>query len=224
MSDGNRKGSVGERFWENHYQGASGKSNGKPSTLLERYASNRTPGRALDLGCARGDDAVWLAKQGWQVTGVDVSETVLEHARANAVAAGVDDTTEFVRIDLATDFPPGRFDLVSALYLESPVEFPRYEVLNRAARAVSSKGLLLVALHGSRAPWSWADPDTVYPKPEAVLEKLSLDPEYWSLVFVSSPEREARGPNGQKAMVLDTVIALQRIRPKIEEGSYAEHL
>jgi len=33
-----------------------------------------TPGKALDLGCAEGADAIWLAQRGWQVTGVDIAQ------------------------------------------------------------------------------------------------------------------------------------------------------
>lgn len=71
----------GAAFWEAHYKSKAGPSGGRPSAALVRFTEGRAPGRALDLGCARGDDAIWLAGQGWRVTGVDVSETALVAAR-----------------------------------------------------------------------------------------------------------------------------------------------
>ena len=47
------------------------------------------PGRALDLGCGTGAQAVYLAQHGWQVTGVDLVPQPLEDARRKADAAGV---------------------------------------------------------------------------------------------------------------------------------------
>ncbi len=64
-----------QAFWERHYQGVSPKSSGRPSAVLTDFVAQRQPQRALELGCAKGDDAVWLAGQGWQVTAVDVSQT-----------------------------------------------------------------------------------------------------------------------------------------------------
>lgn len=43
------------------------------------------PGAALDVGCGTGDNAIYLAQQGWQVTGVDFTPRALEQARAKAV-------------------------------------------------------------------------------------------------------------------------------------------
>ena len=48
------------------------------------------PGRALDLGCGTGRDAVYLASQGWSVTGVDGVTQALEEARQRGAAAGVE--------------------------------------------------------------------------------------------------------------------------------------
>ena len=47
------------------------------------------PGRALDVGAGQGRNAVWLAQQGWEVTGIDISSAGLAAARDNAERAEV---------------------------------------------------------------------------------------------------------------------------------------
>jgi SAM-dependent methyltransferase len=56
-------------------------------------------GRALDVGCGSGRDAVYLAKRGWQVTGVDAVEKPLASARRRAAEEGVE--VQWVRGDVA---------------------------------------------------------------------------------------------------------------------------
>lgn len=56
------------------------------------------PGRALDLGCGRGLDTVYLASHGWEVTGVDMVPKALMIARRHATAAGV--TPRFLHGDV----------------------------------------------------------------------------------------------------------------------------
>lgn len=202
--------SPSEAFWEQHYRGASPNSTGRPSAVLTQFADERRPGRALDLGCAKGDDAIWLAQLGWQVTAVDVSETVLGYAGRNAKTAGVAHRITFAKHDLSHSFPEGEFALVSALFLQSPVDFPRTQVLRRAAAAVASGGLLIIATHGSVAPWSWADPDTVFPAAEDILGDLGLDLRDWMQVFVGPSVRQATGPGGQTAEVTDLLLVLER--------------
>jgi SAM-dependent methyltransferase len=58
-----------------------------------------SPGRALDVGCGSGRDAVYLAKRGWQVTGVDFAETGLNAARQRAQREGVE--VQWVKGDVA---------------------------------------------------------------------------------------------------------------------------
>ncbi|NIY77681.1 class I SAM-dependent methyltransferase [Thalassospira sp. HF15] len=199
------------KFWQETYEKASPQTSGKPSAILERFVKDRTAGCALELGCGKGDDAVWLAKQGWTVTAVDVSETALGYARANAERNGVEHQITFEAHDLTKSLPDGVFDLVSAQFLQSPVEFPREAVLNRAAAMIAKGGLLLVTTHGSRPSWSWAPEDTVFPTPQEALYALTLDHTRWRQIAVDNFERMATGPKGEKGSVIDTVIALERL-------------
>ncbi|WP_299964410.1 methyltransferase domain-containing protein [uncultured Roseobacter sp.] len=118
-------------FWEGLYRGAGRQTRGQPSAMLERFATDRTPGRALDLGCAKGDDAIWLAQQDWDVVAVDIAQAALDIAAANAAESGVSDRISFARHDLAMSFPDGRFDLISAMFLQTPFDFPKRQSLRR---------------------------------------------------------------------------------------------
>jgi SAM-dependent methyltransferase len=67
------------------------------SRVLEALG-NPEPGRALDVGCGTGRDAVYLASRGWRVTGVDFAEGALTKARQRAAAEGAD--VQWVRGDV----------------------------------------------------------------------------------------------------------------------------
>lgn len=127
-------------FWDRIYASKIKPSDGRASAVLTRFVADQRPGTALDLGCARGDDAIWLARRGWTVTGVDVSERALEAARETARIAGVNGSTRFVRHDLGETFPAGTFDLVTAMFLQSPIPFARSQTLQRASRAIAPGG------------------------------------------------------------------------------------
>lgn len=199
-----------EQFWEQHYRALTREPNGQPSAILVRYAADLHPGRSLDLGCSGGDDVLWLAQQGWTATGADVSATAVEKATQRGNAAGLGTRVRFEQHDLAETFPEGEFDLVTALFFQSPVDFPRVGVLQRAAKAVALNGLLLIAEHATAAPWSWS-PEAGYPSAGETLAALELSASSWQEVFVGTPERTAKGPAGQTAVVSDNVIVLRRI-------------
>src|SRR5215208_437768 len=69
-----------ERFWEDHYRRRERVWSGRPNPVLVDVVGSLRPGTALDLGCGEGGDAIWLARQGWRVTAVDVSATALDRA------------------------------------------------------------------------------------------------------------------------------------------------
>lgn len=56
-------------------------------SVLEQH--NVQPCRALEIGCGTGTNSVWLAQQGFDVTGVDVAPLAVERAKQRAKAAGV---------------------------------------------------------------------------------------------------------------------------------------
>ena len=201
-----------EQFWEEHYQRHEQVWSGRANPVLIDVVGSEPPGTVLDLGCGEGGDAIWLAQHGWRVTAVDVSATALNRASTYAATVGVEARIDFQQYDLARTFPAGTFDLVSAQYLQSPVEFPRERVLQAAADAVAPGGLLLIVEHASVAPWSWnPDAHTRFPTPEEVLAALNLSTEKWRTERVEAPKRQAIRPNGQSSSVTDNVIAIRRL-------------
>ena len=120
----------------------------QPNRLFAAEVAALEPGRALDLACGEGRNAVWLAEQGWDVTGVDFAEVALGKAAELARARGVE--VEWVVADVLEHEPaPAAFDLVVALYLQLPHD-ELAEALGRAARAVAPHGTLLVLGHDTR--------------------------------------------------------------------------
>ena len=207
----NTDGKTALEFWEERYEAATGETSGKPSLALARYAEGRKVGDALDLGCAKGDDVVWLAQKGWHVCGVDISQAALAHSAANAARNGVADLTRFEQHDLSKSFPVGAFDLITANFLQTPYDFPWEAVIKRAASAIKPGGLLLAVTHERVAPWSWGDPKLELPSAQERLSKLALPKADWNAVFVGPIDREAKGPKDERLSVRDAVIALERV-------------
>lgn len=81
-----------------------------PPELLAHIAGH-PPGRALDLGCGTGTNAITLAQHGWQVTGVDFALPAIQSARLKARRARVQ--VEFMAADVSRlENLHGPFDLV----------------------------------------------------------------------------------------------------------------
>jgi SAM-dependent methyltransferase len=100
-----------------------------------------TPGRAIDLGCGEGDNAVFLAQHGFEVTAVDFAASALEKGRRKAAAAGVkvdflvDDLTRLRNVR-------GPFDLV--------VDYGSLDDLSQAGRDAYVREVVPLARPGGR--------------------------------------------------------------------------
>lgn len=200
-------------FWEERYAGADRVWSGRVNGVLADVASRLDPGRALDLGCGEGADAIWLARQGWTVTGVDISPTAVRRANEAARAEGIpEDRIDFVAGDLAALGAEGPYDLVSASFLQSPVALPRAQILRAAAGCVGPGGHLLITSHASGPPWGH-QPEGSGPRfvtPGEDVEDLALDPDEWTVRVAQLRPRQVADPHGNPASIDDSVVLVQR--------------
>ena len=200
-----------KEHWEEHYGERDRVWSGRVNVRLVEVVSTLEAGRALDLGCGEGADACWLAERGWTVVAVDISDTALQRAAADADARGLGDRIDFAQHDLSDSFPDGTFDLISAQFLHSTVPLDRRRILSIAADAVRPGGVFLIVDHSGPPPWaSKLAHHHEFPSAEEVVVSLELDDGEWERVRVEAVERQATGPDGQQRMLVDNVIILRR--------------
>jgi thioredoxin reductase/SAM-dependent methyltransferase len=218
--DGTHRGSPGpdteavdmREFWDARYSESERVWSGEPNAELAREIEDLPPGRALDLGCGEGGDAVWLAGRGWHVTASDISRVALGRGRRHAVRAGVADRVDWQWHDLSVSFPDGAYDLVSAQFLHSLGGLPREDILRRAAAAVAPGGVLLVTGHSTGAPWEEdSHPGVVLPSPEEVLAELRLAEGAWKVERCEDHERVQTAPDGTRAVRRDNTVRVRRV-------------
>lgn len=95
------------RFEERYKTGNTPWDHGTVDCNLTQAVSDRpiTACKALDVGCGTGDNAIWLAQQGFEVTGCDISPTAIEEAQRRAKAAGA--ACSFSVLDFLGQETPG---------------------------------------------------------------------------------------------------------------------
>ncbi|MFG2828264.1 class I SAM-dependent methyltransferase [Streptomyces sp. NPDC048434] len=197
-------------FWDSRYAESDQIWSGRPNAPLVREAGDLMPGKALDLGCGEGADALWLAERGWHVTAVDISRVALDRA-AQHTAADAARRINWQWHDLSTSFPAGSFDLVSAQFLHSPSDMPRDEILRKAASAVAPGGVLLVVGHTGFPSWEPdPHPEIHFPTPDDVLTALDLPDGEWEVLRSEEHQRTQTGPDGEPTTRIDNTLKLRR--------------
>jgi len=206
--------------WDQRYRESERLWSGNVNDAVAACAQHLIPGTALDIGCGEGADVIWLAQHRWRVTGIDISQVAIQRATEAARAQGVPEgQAEFIAADLTTWQAPQQFDLVVAAFLHSHGEFDRGAALQTAQNMVTPNGHLLVVSHATFPPWAQARHDEnaehethghEMTTPESELQLLPLDADEWSVEAAEMQSRQATGPEGQHAVLDDTVVLAQR--------------
>jgi SAM-dependent methyltransferase len=131
--------------WDGRYAEREQLWSGQPNGALVAEVAGLTPGRVLDVGCGEGADTVWLAREGWDVTALEVSGVALQRAIGHARDAGV--AVQWVHAGLAeARLPSASFDLVSAQY-PALLRTPDAAAERAMLAAVAPGGVLLLVHH-----------------------------------------------------------------------------
>lgn len=110
--------------WDQRYATGDYRPRSWPTPFLERWSPRFGGGKALVVACGAGRNALYLAEQGFEVTGVDISEVAIERATLEARSRGL--SIEFVVTDLDDFRPePGSFDLITVIRYRNPHSWPR---------------------------------------------------------------------------------------------------
>jgi SAM-dependent methyltransferase len=138
--------------WNERYRsGDTPWDTGRPSSELQRVLAeeNVPAGRAIDLGCGTGANTVWLAQQGFDVTGVDISPLAIERATARAQVAGAN--CRFLIADLRN--PPselsGPFDFLFDRGCYHVLRRTGVQAYRRALEGITRPGTIGLVLAGN---------------------------------------------------------------------------
>ncbi len=202
--------------WDERYRQSPDRIwSGNPNAVLVTEAATLRPGRALDVGCGEGADALWLAEQGWEVTGTDISAAALTRAQEHARARGQE--VSWVAADLRADPPrPGGYDLVTAHFMHLPTP-ERTELYRNLVAAVAPGGTLLVVghdrvdehvnAHGADNPWARYD---MFFTAEQLVAELDLSD--WLIEVAESRARTVTDDQGGQETRWDAVLRARRPR------------
>lgn len=130
--------------WNDRYETAELVWSAGPNQFVVEVLGDEPPGTGLDLACGEGRNAIWLAEQGWTMTGADFSAAGLAKAASLARARAV--VVTWVEADAVTWSGPAGLDLGLAAYLHlQPAE--RGAALANLVTACRPGGLVVVVGH-----------------------------------------------------------------------------
>jgi SAM-dependent methyltransferase len=127
--------------------GALARPSDVPDHGLREFVAARSPGRALDLGCGAGRNALYLAAQGWDTTGVEMLTAAVETARRSGSTARFHqgDVTRLTEMDLG-----GAFDLLMDGGCYHMIGRERRDAYAESVTAVAAPGATLIMVGFTR--------------------------------------------------------------------------
>ncbi len=126
--------------WDRRYEDGSYESRTYPSPFLDAWLDRLPRGRALDLACGMGRNALRLAAAGYDVDAMDISSVALERARKVAETKGVDVTWIPADLDEAP-LAAGNYTLITV------IRYLNRKLVDRIIDALSPGGWLLFEHH-----------------------------------------------------------------------------
>jgi SAM-dependent methyltransferase len=130
-------------FWNGKFKDPKTPFKREASRLLIEAVRDRKPGLAIDLGMGEGRNAIYLAQQGWQTTGVDLSDVAVAQAKMRAIQAGV--KLEPVNDGLDHfDLGHNRWDLIALFYMHAWYHGAKPLSVQRLREALKPGGLLVI--------------------------------------------------------------------------------
>lgn len=157
-----QKESTARDWWNDTFCNGRGFSR-EPNRLLVETVKGKTPGAALDLAVGQGRNALYLASQGWMVTGVDLADEGLRIAREQAVKRNLALETINANID-EWDFGENRYDLVTMIYVGDHAQW-----IDKIKTSLRKGGTFVVE------GWAKTSPDSPLGFGEGQLAKLFDD-------------------------------------------------
>jgi SAM-dependent methyltransferase len=133
---------VDAKAWDARYAGTELMWSVEPNQFVARECLDLPPGRAVDLACGEGRNAIWLARRGWEVTAVDFSAVALDKGRRLAGDVALD----WVVADATTWEPDGGYDLAVLAYLQLPAD-ERRAAVRHAYAALAPGGTVVLVAH-----------------------------------------------------------------------------
>lgn len=195
--------------WDERYSASESTWGTEPNRFVRQQCERLPVGDAVDLACGEGRNALWLARLGWRVLGVDFSAVAVGRARELTAQAPASHAARLVwRVQDVTglQLKPGSLDLALASYVHLPPR-ERDAMLTGAAQALRPRGHLVIVGHdlrnldeGVSGP---QDPDLLY-QPEQLRTLLT---EWGGLTVEVARTAERDTPHG---IALDTVVRAWR--------------
>ena len=205
-----RHGITSEAGWDERYRShPTAIWSGNPNPVLEAEAADLPPGRALDVGCGEGADALWLAERGWRVDAVDISRVALDRAAAHGAERNLE--VNWIQANLLTEPPEAAtYDLVNAQFMHLP-RTERRELYAAMAEAVRPGGTLLIGAHHP------SDLDSSIRRPNLhemffTAEEVAaeLDERRWEILVAETRPRTTTDAEGKVVAIHDSVLRARR--------------
>lgn len=191
-------------FWDEAYKGTPPWDVDHPQSAFENLIKSGEikPGRALDIGCGRGENAIMLAINGCDVTGIDIVKVAISDAKEKAIERRVKvnfvvgDVLQMYRL-----FRKGEFDIVIDSGLFHTMTDEERPIFAWQVNRVLKKGGKYFMLC-----FSDKEPDGYGPRRVSKAEIESTFIPLFSIIYIKDATFDSRfGPGSRKAYLLSAV-------------------